>query len=219
MSYNLVDKIRTHFALLSRAPRDWFYCASKGVNWRYDWRLRGLPDIRRNKSAIISIGKRFHAVSQSQWNAIGISQKVLINAFGINSVIKIGDDVRISGCTIAASKSIEMGHRILIGSGALIMDNDAHPIYPENRHLEQYSSKKIKSAPVVIGDDVFIGARAIILKGVRIGKGSVVGAGAIVTKSIPDYAIVVGNPAKVIGDSRNTEKLEETNKIYLSQTI
>jgi acetyltransferase-like isoleucine patch superfamily enzyme len=62
------------------------------------------------------------------------------------------------------------------------------------------------SRPIVIEDDVFIGARAIILKGVTIGKGCVVGAGAVVAKSVPPYSVVVGNPAKVVGDSRRSSK-------------
>ena len=52
--------------------------------------------------------------------------------------------------------------------------------------------------PVVIGDDVWIAARAIILPGVTIGKGSIIGAGAVVTKDVPEYAVVGGNPARVI---------------------
>lgn len=54
------------------------------------------------------------------------------------------------------------------------------------------------SAPIVIGDNVFIGARAIILKGVTIGEGAIVGAGSVVTKDVAEYSIVAGNPAKVI---------------------
>lgn len=59
-----------------------------------------------------------------------------------------------------------------------------------------------KSCPICIGDNVFIGARAIILKGVTIGEGSVIGAGAVVAKDIPPFSIAVGNPVRVIGDSR-----------------
>ena len=59
------------------------------------------------------------------------------------------------------------------------------------------------AAPILIEDDAFIGARSIILKGVTIGKGSIIGAGAVVTRNVPEYSIVAGNPAKVIGDVRN----------------
>jgi acetyltransferase-like isoleucine patch superfamily enzyme len=62
----------------------------------------------------------------------------------------------------------------------------------------------------VIGDDVFIGARSIVLKGVHIDNGAIVGAGAVVTKNVPAYAIVAGNPARVVGDVR---------KVLLETTI
>ena len=57
----------------------------------------------------------------------------------------------------------------------------------------------LKPQPVVIEDDVWIGARVIFLPGVRVGRGAIVGAGAVVTKDVPDYALVVGNPARVVG--------------------
>ncbi len=93
-----------------------------------------------------------------------------------------------------------IGNRVLIGSGALITDNDAHPVHVVPR---RYSKEKIGALPVVIEDDVFIGARAIILKGVHIGKGAVVGAGAVVSKDVPALSIVAGNPATIMGKVSN----------------
>jgi len=137
-------------------------------------------------------------VSKIPYNSIGVFQPVLINAFGKGSVIEIGDDVGISGCSITAHRRITIGNRVLIGSGVLITDSDAHPINPAFRQDAHY----IGIAPVEIGDDVFLGARAIILKGVHIGNGAVVGAGAVVTKDVPPFAIVAGNPAREIGNTR-----------------
>lgn len=174
------------------------YCLSKRVPWQPDWVIIGLPLIRVTRSSKLTIGKRFHATSRSTKNSIGLSQPVILTAYGSNSRIVIGDDVGISGCSITAHSSVVIGSRVLVGSGALITDNDAHPIHPEGRRY----SEKFLSAPVIIGDDVFIGARAIILKGVTIGNGAVIGAGAVVAKDVPPYGIAVGNPARVIGDSR-----------------
>ena len=95
--------------------------------------------------------------------------------------------------------SIRIGNNVLIGSGALITDNDAHGIHPEHRN----NVRHILIAPIEIKDNVFIGARSIILKGVVIGEGAIVGAGAVVTRNVPDFAIVAGNPAKIIGDVRD----------------
>lgn len=113
-------------------------------------------------------------------------------------VIDIGDDVGMSGASITAYSRVKIGSRVLIGSGALIVDNDAHPVFPEGRRY----SPEVPFAPVEIGDDVFIGARAIILKGVHIANGAVIGAGAVVTRDVPMYAVVAGNPAAVVGDTR-----------------
>ncbi len=96
-------------------------------------------------------------------------------------------------------KFISIGNEVLIGSGALIIDNDAHPINPTFRR----DNSKTLVSPIIIEDNVFIGARSIILKGVKIGKCAVIGAGAIVTRAVPEYAIVAGNPAVVIGDVRS----------------
>jgi len=119
----------------------------------------------------------------------------MITAWGKNAIVEIGDDVRISGCSITAEKHIKIGNRVMIGSGVLIMDTDAHPLDAEERQ----KNFAPKTAPVVIEDEVFIGTRAIILKGVRIGQGAVIAAGAVVTKDVPHGSIAAGNPAKILG--------------------
>lgn len=89
-----------------------------------------------------------------------------------------------------------IGNNGLIGSGYLITDSDACPIDSDARI--QNLPNTTKQSPVEIEDDVFIGARSIILKGVKIGKGSIVGAGSVVSSDVPAYSIVAGNPAKFI---------------------
>ncbi len=83
----------------------------------------------------------------------------------------------------------------MIGAGALILDSDAHPLDPEQRR----KGGPARTAPITIEDDAFIGARAIVLKGVRIGQGAVVAAGAVVAKDVAPRTIVGGNPARPIG--------------------
>jgi len=99
-----------------------------------------------------------------------------------------------NGCELIARASISVGARTLIGSQTWITDSDFHEIDPTRRHLPG------KTAPVVIGEDVWIGVRALILKGVCIGAGAVVAAGCVVSKDVPAGAIVAGNPMKIIGD-------------------
>lgn len=184
------------------APIYGLYCARRGVRWQYDWKLNGFPLIRIRGHGKILIGHRFHATSRIENNSIGVSQPVILTSHGDRGEIIIGDDVGMSGCSITAFDRISIGDRTLIGSGVLITDNDGHPIHPEHRRY----ATTFASAPVMIGADVFLGARCMVLKGVTIGNGAVVGAGAVVSKDVPAYAVVVGNPARIVGDSRQSGK-------------
>jgi maltose O-acetyltransferase len=73
-----------------------------------------------------------------------------------------------------------------------MMDNDFHRIEPERRN------ERAESAPIILENNVWLGARVIVLKGVTIGEGSVIGAGSVVTKNIPSRSLAVGQPAKII---------------------
>lgn len=100
---------------------------------------------------------------------------------------------------IWSGEKIEIGDRVLISHNVNIHDNDSHSLEYKERH-EQIKRiffdghpkevKSIKSKPIIIEDDVWIGFNAIILKGIKIGKGAIIGAGAIVTKDVPEYTIV-----------------------------
>jgi acetyltransferase-like isoleucine patch superfamily enzyme len=94
--------------------------------------------------------------------------------------------------TINVASRVEIGNRTFIAWGCDIMDTDFHQINLFN------TDQRPISAPVVIGNDVWIGARSMILKGVHIGDHSVVGAGSVVRTRVPPYSLVIGNPARVI---------------------
>ena len=175
------------------APVDFLFCRFCCVRWRWGWRLNGFPQFRV-RGGRITIGERFVAHSCSKGNSIGVFQPVIITAWGKGAEVIIGDDVGLSGCSITAERRIRIGNRVLVGAGVLIIDSDAHPLTPEGRKAKEMAA----TAPIEIGDDVFIGARAIILKGVTIGDGAVIGAGAVVVKDVPPRSIVAGNPARVL---------------------
>lgn len=114
---------------------------------------------------------------------------------GRNGRLEIGESAFINyGCTIAAEENIYIGPNCNIGTFVMLMDNSFHRLEPERR-LE-----KPESAPVILEENVWLGGRVIVLPGVRIGAGSAIGAGSVVTRDIPPRSLAVGVPAKVIRD-------------------
>ncbi|MGA2013307.1 MAG: acyltransferase [Solirubrobacteraceae bacterium] len=104
--------------------------------------------------------------------------------------LTIGREVYINqGASLVASASITIGDRVRIGDHAAIHDSDYHPVSADS---------PVRVSPIVVGDDVWIGRGALIMPGVHIGDGSVVAAGAVVTRSVPPRCLVAGVPAKVI---------------------
>jgi acetyltransferase-like isoleucine patch superfamily enzyme len=119
---------------------------------------------------------------------------------GNQAVLSVGPDVYFNeGTHIVANVSVTFGARCLIGSEVLILDDDGHPVDWRARHGHWPEKPEDRlGAAIVIEDNVWIGSRAIILKGVHIGSGSVVAAGAVVTHSVPPVTLVGGVPAKII---------------------
>jgi len=114
--------------------------------------------------------------------------------------IVIGNNVFIgNACTFSAARSIRIGNHALISACVRIHDNDGHPVDAERRRAGEPITDD-EAAPVIIGDNAWIGAGVIILKGVTIGDNAIVGAGAVVTKNISPNSIVAGNPAAVVRD-------------------
>ena len=157
----------------------------------------GAPIISAVGSGKIKIGKRVVLVSSPKYTALGVSRPVILRLLREGAYISIGDDTGCSGVTICAEKSVTIGSECLLGADVIITDTDFHQISAFGRRYER-SSNKIKSEPVEIGNNVFIGARSIVLKGVRVGDNSVIAAGSIVTKSIPNDVIAAGNPAVIV---------------------
>lgn len=119
--------------------------------------------------------------------------QILLQARTANSCIRIGAWTHLSNCvSIVSMSEVSIGSNCLIGDQVYICDSDFHNIDPKLRNSQ------VSSKPVHIHDNVWIGAKAMILKGVTIGTDSVVGAGAIVTADVPPKTVVAGIPAKVI---------------------
>jgi acetyltransferase-like isoleucine patch superfamily enzyme len=128
-------------------------------------------------------------------------------ALGVNGSCTVGDFTLMNGALVMAEERIEIGSHCLISWNVGIADSDFHPLAPAQRIIDAHAlapffkdrppRPKLRTMPVIISDNVWIGMNAIILKGVTIGENSVVAAGAVVTKSVPANVVVAGNPAVV----------------------
>ncbi len=190
----------------------WARCVlrSYGVQFGPGLRLGSSPVIRRHRSAVIRLGRNVSIANELAENPAGISHRTALCASQPGAELLIGDDVGISGAILNAWTKIIIGDRVFIGADAAIYDSDFHPLDPARRHALDAAS--IAVAPVIIEPDVWIGARAMVLKGVTIGRAAVVGAGAVVTSNVPPGAIVGGIPAKVIGQVPQSQIPEPQTK-------
>lgn len=148
--------------------------------------------VSNSKNGIV-IGENVSINSSRSSNPIGGDTKTTLFAKGAGK-IRIGNNCGLSNVTIFANESITIGNNVTIGGNAKIYDSDFHWLDLQRRLNEKGGETK----PVEIKAGVFIGAHAIILKGVTVGEGSIIGAGSVVTKSIPAGEIWAGNPAKFI---------------------
>ncbi len=154
----------------------------------------GIPILNRAYNSKITIGSKCTFRSDKSSNLIGLNRKCIISTFGEGTKISIGNNVGFSGTVIGAANSITIGDNVLSGANVLITDFDWHPINPKKRH----TNEGVKNAPVIIGNNVWLGINSVILKGVTIGDNSVIGANSLVVKNIPANVIAGGNPCKVI---------------------
>jgi maltose O-acetyltransferase len=133
------------------------------------------------------------------WGRVTIGEKLLLMGTLVPSeivaqpggVVEIGDNVFINyGVSISAHQHIRIGNRCQIGNWSVLMDNDYHDVEDHGRPSP--------SAPIILEDEVWLGARVIVLKGVTIGRGAVIGAGSVVTRSVPPRSVAAGVPARVV---------------------
>lgn len=156
--------------------------------------------VRKTTGSRIDIGQRVVLNGSARRNTLECRGGNVLQTIRPNASISIGHDTGMSACTISSGKGIRIGDRVLIGAGVLITDSDHHVVDSVDSDPRRFKGLPVpeSDAEVVIEDDVFIGARTIVLKGVKIGKGSVIGAGSVVTSDVPAGSMAGGNPCRVI---------------------
>lgn len=156
--------------------------------------IYGKMHITLMENSRLIIGNNVIFRNKTIYNFVGISKEssIYVNS---NAKLEIGENSGFSGVSIYCVNGIKIGKHCNIGGNVSIWDTDFHPL---NWELRRRTTDETKTAPIMIGDDVFIGAHCLILKGVSIGDRSILGAGSVLTKNIEPDSIYAGNPAKFI---------------------
>lgn len=169
------------------------------------WYLRKCTSIGNlvsvnNKPTIVNKGKIFIADEVRIWSNIHPT-KIFVDK---GATLTVGRNSRINGVHISVSDRIEIGSNVRIAPYCIIIDNDYHKV-------DDHFSDEGTRHPIIIEDDVWITMNCMVMKGVRIGKGSVIAAGAVVTKDVAPYTVVGGIPAKLIKKIPNTPDIHLNN--------
>jgi acetyltransferase-like isoleucine patch superfamily enzyme len=166
----------------------------KGCSLGQGVRFCGRPVVSVSRGSRLVIGDGVRIQSSLRSNPLGCFQPSILRTLSPRAELVLERQVGISATVLCAAVSIHIGEGTIIGAGAMIVDNDFH--HPVGNF--GWADNAVQSAkPVRIGRGAFIGARAIVLKGVTIGDRAVIGAGAVVTCDVPDRHLAVGNPARI----------------------
>lgn len=158
-------------------------------------RTRGLVKIAETIPGCISFGDKVIISSGKNWNTVGLGIYTSIKSID-GGVIEIGSNIGMSNVAIISREKIVIEDNVMLGSGVIIYDNDFHSIDYNERIVE--GDKKVQTAPVTIMEGAFLGAGSMVLKGVTIGRHSVIGAKSVVTKSVPNGELWAGQPARFV---------------------
>jgi acetyltransferase-like isoleucine patch superfamily enzyme len=167
----------------------------KGVQFQGQATFSGRPLISVAQGSQFILEDGVVVRSSLRCNPLGCFQPSVLRTLAPGAQLILRRNVGLSATVLCAGLLIEIGEDTLLGSWAMVLDNDFH--LPEGAWGWRNECRE-NARPIRIGRGVFIGARAIILKGVTIGDRAVVGAGAVVSKDVPSGYVAVGNPARLI---------------------
>jgi acetyltransferase-like isoleucine patch superfamily enzyme len=189
-----------------------FYPLQAGVSFAGDWYNGKIPEnIEVGENTVLDSSFCFKHYFSSLPIGLRVGKNVTFWRTSLaaeeKALIEIGDNCYLANASLVCSERISIGSNVLIAGGVTIADSDFHPIAPASRLADtiavsavgnRLKRPPISVKPVIIEDDVWIGYNATILKGVRIGAGSIIAAGALVIEDVPPNSEVAGNPAKIV---------------------
>lgn len=197
----MIKLLFTHpFRLLRMVLNGYLYpfiiSRKKGLYISGQIRIKGFPRIDITDGASIKIEDNVTLDSSNDGYHINMHSPVKLLADRPGAEIVIKENTRIHGTCIHSCKKISIGRNCLIAANCQIFDESGHDLSFPN--VENRINTRGDTKPILIGDNVWLGANCIILPGVSIGNGSVIAAGSVVIKDIPGFVLAGGNPAKVI---------------------
>lgn len=196
----LISKINRVSALISSPIIAWFW----GVKHGRGLLFQGKVFIRTHSFGEIVVGNNVMFNSCARTNLVGLQGPTILDTLK-GGHIEVGDSSGFSSVVISSKSLVKIGCNARIGGNVRIFDHDFHALESEIR-VSNADQKYIRTRPIEIGDDVFVGTNAIILKGSRIGSRSIVAAGSVVCGlDVPPDSLVRGNPAMIVRIRRGGE--------------
>ncbi len=170
------------------------------------------PNVRVGVGTRITGGRAFKGFKGTRPDAATVGEGCTLDgvsfAVGVDGRLSIGDGCHLSGVVLLCEAAVTIGRFVQMGWNVTVADSDFHPIDPALRQADAVACSNVAGGrprppivnrPVVIEDDVYVGPMATILKGVRVGAGSFIEPGSLVTRDVPAMSRVMGNPARVVG--------------------
>lgn len=185
----------------------WMRALLKGIGVKLgrNCRFWGRMIIHKEVGSTIEFGDDCVFRSDLNSNLVGVNRPCVISTHSAAALIRLGNGCGLSGVSIGIKESLIVGNNVQFGANSYVTDFDWHGMDPRHRD----DPRHILSAGITIENDVWIGLNSVILKGVTIGRNTVIGAGSLVTKDIPPDSIAAGNPCRVI----RPLKLEDEHSI------
>ncbi|MCQ2148330.1 MAG: acyltransferase [Bacteroidales bacterium] len=198
--FKVIYKLNGTIAGKKRSFWNWYtknLCVYSGVNFKDldSVNFYGRCYINISNKSTVSIGSAFVCNSGLEYGIENFESKIRV---ADGAKLTIGDNSGMSSVVIGCYNEIRIGNNVNIGGGSRITDSNFHSLDWRFRADRELDRTGVKTAPVIIEDNVFIGTRTIIGKGVKIGARSIIAAGSVVVKDIPSDCIAGGNPCKVI---------------------
>lgn len=192
-----------------------FFVMTPGAKFEHDWFDGKVPDnCEVGDEVLVDSTHCFKPFRSKQSPGLIVGDRVTLWRASLatdeEAVISIGSETYIANAFLVAANRITIGKRVMVSLGVTIADSDFHPLDPASRFADSVALSpvgnrnqrvRVESQPVVIGDDVWIGANAVVLKGVEVGTGATIQPGSVVLKDVPANVVVAGNPAKIVDEN------------------